>query len=125
MFDSTLMKVANTLVDYCRDGREAEGLKTLYAKDAVSVEALDMGGQGAETKGLDGIKGKHEWWFGAHDVHSSKVEGPFFHGANRFGVVFDIDVTEKATKQRRKMRELGLYTVKDGKIVREEFFYGA
>ncbi len=123
MFDSTLTKVANTLVGYCREGKEAQGLNELYAKDAVSVEAADMSGQGAETKGLDGIKGKHDWWFGAHDVNSQKVEGPFFHGNDRFGVIFDVDVTEKATKQRRKMRELGVYTVKNGKIVREEFYY--
>jgi len=36
-------------------------------------------------------------------------------------VQYDADVTEKESKKRRKMSEVGVYTVKDGKIVREEF----
>ncbi len=123
MFDEGLMKTANTLVAYCREGKEAQGLNELYAPEAVSVEAADMGGTGAETKGLDGIKGKHEWWFGAHEVHGGNVEGPFFHGGDRFGVIFEMDVTNKESGQRMQMKELGVYTVKDGKIVREEFYY--
>jgi hypothetical protein len=34
---------------------------------------------------------------------------------------FDVDVTDKASGKRAKVSELGIYTVKDGKIVREEF----
>ena len=33
----------------------------------------------------------------------------------------DADVTDKKSKERRKLSEVGVYTVKDGKIVREEF----
>lgn len=123
MFDPTLMKIASTLAAYCREGKEAQGLNELYAADAVSVEAADMGGTGAEARGLDAIKGKHEWWFGAHEVHGGEVEGPFFHGSDRFGLIFGIDATNKESGQRMQMRELGLYTVKNGKIVREEFYY--
>ena len=36
-------------------------------------------------------------------------------------VQFDIDVTEKASKKRMQMSEVGIYTVKDGKVSREEF----
>ena len=32
-------------------------------------------------------------------------------------------MTNKPSKSRFKMQEAGLYTVKNGKIVREEFFY--
>ena len=38
-------------------------------------------------------------------------------------VIFDMDVTAKQTGQRMQMREIGLYTVRDGKIVEERFFY--
>ena len=42
-----------------------------------------------------------------------------------FGAVFalerDADVTEKESNERRKISEVGVYTVKNGKIVREEF----
>jgi len=36
-------------------------------------------------------------------------------------VQYDADVTDKSSKQRRRMSEVGVYTVKDGKIIREEF----
>jgi len=36
-------------------------------------------------------------------------------------VQYDIDVTDKESKKRIQMSEVGVYTVKDGKIVREEF----
>jgi hypothetical protein len=36
-------------------------------------------------------------------------------------VQYDADVADKKTNERRKMSEVGIYTVKNGKIVREEF----
>ena len=124
MFDSELMKIANTLVGYCREGKEAQGLNELYAENAVSAEAADMG-NGAETKGLEAIRGKHEWWNNAFEVHSAEGEGPFLHGQNSFGAVFSIDATNKETGERNKMTEMAFYTVESGKISREEFFYSA
>jgi ketosteroid isomerase-like protein len=36
-----------------------------------------------------------------------------------------MDTTDKATGQRSQGREVAVYHVKDGKIVREEFYYSA
>ena len=124
MFPDKLTSVAGKLVEYCKTGQEQKGLDELYDPNAVSVEAADMGGMGRETKGIDGIKGKHEWWYGAHDIHSSMAEGPFFYGEDQFGVIFSMDVTNKESGQRMQARELGIYTIENGKIVKEEFFYG-
>jgi ketosteroid isomerase-like protein len=118
----TLKEIAEALVDGCRTGKERENLDRLYHPDAVSVEAADYSGQGRETAGLDGIKGKHDWWDSAMEVHSAEVEGPFLHGDDRFAVIFDIDATDKASGQRMPMREVAVYHVADGRIVREEFF---
>jgi hypothetical protein len=38
-------------------------------------------------------------------------------------VRFVVDVTFKPNGQRRAIDEVGLFTVADGKIMREEFFY--
>jgi hypothetical protein len=65
---------------------------------------------------------KGEWWVGAHEIHLAKCAGPWPHG-DRFIVQFEYDVTVKETKQRMQMNEMGLYTVKNGKVVKEEFFY--
>ncbi len=118
-----LMQIGSTVVEHCKTGREAELLDNHYSKNAVSVEAVAMPTGSAESNGLEAIKAKHEWWFGAHEVHSSDAEGPFVHGDDRFSVIFDMDVTTKETGERMQMREVGTYYVKDGKIVREEFAY--
>jgi ketosteroid isomerase-like protein len=118
----TLHEIANELVAGCRDGRELANLDRLYAPDAVSVEAMDMGG-GATTEGLAGIRGKHDWWAGAFETHGLTVEGPFVHGDDRFSVIFGMDTTNKATGERSQGREVAVYHVAGGKIVREEFYY--
>jgi hypothetical protein len=38
-------------------------------------------------------------------------------------VTFKMDVTFKPQSKRFQMEEIGVYKVKDGKIVYEEFFY--
>ena len=118
------LEIANKLIDLCRQGRHAECLATMYADHAVSVEAMAMPGTGRESNGLAAIKGKSEWWVSSHEIHSGSTEGPYVNG-NQFMLHFDMDVTEKASGKRTQMREIGLYTVKDGKVVQEVFFYGS
>lgn len=119
----TTNEIANKLVELCRAGKGEEALK-FYAEDAVSVEAATMPGMDREAKGVAAIRAKGEWWFANHDIHAFNVTGPWPHD-DRFIVGFQIDVTHKPSGQRVKMEEAGLYTVKNGKIVREEFFYAA
>ena len=118
----TTKDIGQKLVELCKAGKNHEAMTSLYANDIVSVEAGAPPGQSAEAKGLPAIleKGKH--WGEAHEVHSAKIDGPFPHG-DRFAVLFDYDVTRRAESKRFQMKEVALYTVKDGKIVREEFFY--
>lgn len=126
MFDEKLMQTAVKLTEYCNTQQEAQGLDELYAQDCVSVEALDMPGgpMGREAEGLDAIRGKHDWWFANNEVHSTSATGPFFHAPDTFYLIFDMDVTDKASGNRMQMQEVGRYQVNaDGKIIREEFSY--
>ena len=118
----TFEEVAQELVAGCREDRTRENLAKLYAPDAGSVEAVDMG-QGREAHGLDAIKAKHDWWEGAMEYLGGEVRGPMPHGEDRFAVIFQLKARDKATGVVSDMEEVGLYTVADGKIVREEFFY--
>ena len=115
------MDIANQLVDLCRQGKNHEA-KALYAADAVSVEAIAPPGGEREAKGLAAIQAKGAWWRENHEIHSAAVTGPWPNG-DRFVVVFNYDVTNKPSGQRMKLDEVGLYTLQNGKIVREEFFY--
>lgn len=119
-----IMQIGSQLVEFCNNGQDAECLNQLYANDAASAEAVPMPGQdSAEVQGIDAIRGKHDWWNNAHEVHSTTAEGPFVHGNDRFNVIFEMDVTNKESNERIQMREVATYIVNDGKIVREEFAY--
>ena len=114
--------VANELVTLCRAGRNLDAIASLYAKDIVSLESVGSEEMPAEMRGIDAIRGKNEWWFENHDIHSADAIGPFV-GDDQFAVRYDFDVTNRPSGQRMQMSEMALYTVKDGKIVREQFFY--
>lgn len=118
----TTMDIANKLVALCREGKEHDAQRLLYAEDAVSVETGALPGQDLEMKGLAAIRSKAEWWYANHEIHQVTITGPWPNG-DRFIVGFKMDVTPKATGQRFQMEEMALYTIRNGKIVREEFFY--
>ena len=113
-------QVAQKVVELVRKQAWHEALDTLYDKDIVSVEARTQDGSSPETRGKEDVRGKIDWWVNKMQVHSFKASEPFV-AHDRFVVQYDVDVTDKGSKRRMQMSEVGVYTVKNGKIVREEF----
>jgi SnoaL-like protein len=107
-------------VALCREQKWLEAINSLSADDIVSIEAQEIGEMPAEMRGLDQVRGKTQWFLETSQIYGSTIGGPFFT-RDTFVVQFDVDVMDKASGKRAKMSELGIYTVKDGKIVREEF----
>lgn len=121
----TTKEVADQLVALCRAGKNLEAVETLLSADVVSVEPAGNDAMPAVQTGRDAIRGKNEWWQQNHKIHSAKIKGPFPNG-DRFAVILDFEVTPKAgpmAGKRFRMEEVALYTVSEGKITREEFFY--
>ena len=118
----TTFEIAKKYAELCRAHQNHTALETLFSPDAVSVEAQAMPGSAAEARGVKAIAEKGKKWMADHEIHSSKLEGPWPHG-NRFAVRFTYDVTNKPSGRRMQMDEIGLFTVENDKIVREEFFY--
>ena len=114
--------VAEELVSFCRARRFLDAINTLYSDDIVSVESMGNEQMPREMKGIAAIRQKNEWWGQNNEVHSSEVDGPFV-GEDKFAVHYNMDITSKPTGKRVAMEEMALYTVKDGKIVHEHFFY--
>jgi len=95
-------QVAEELVSICREGKFHEAVSTLYADNIVSMEAGAPPGQSRETKGLDAVKAKGDWWQANHEVHSSVIEAPLVAGSH-FAVVFKMDLTFKPANRRMMM----------------------
>jgi hypothetical protein len=118
----TTQEIGKRYVSLCQQGKNDVCLDELYAKNAVSVEAMSAPGMERTAKGLDAIKAKEKGWGEKMIVHKAEVTGPF-PNENRFAVRFTFDVTDKPSGKRSTLDEVGLFTVEDGKITREEFFY--
>jgi len=116
---SRVQEIAEDLVAMCKAGQFDESGEKYWADDVVSVEA--MPGDMREIRGKAGVRGKGEWWAANHEIHGVVVEGPYVNG-DQFAVRFKMDVTPKGG-ERRQLDEVGLYTIKDGKIAEERFFY--
>ena len=115
--------VAKGLVDKCRQGDFMGAVEEFYADDIVSVEPVGNDQMPAEIHGKDGVRGKNQWFADNMEVHGLEVDGPFVAEDGKFAVRYTMDVTDKNTGQRIQMTEMALYTVKDDKIAREQFFY--
>ena len=115
--------VAKTLVEKCREGKFQDAIRSCYDKNILSVESMAMPGSPKECQGLDNVMAKCAKWEEDNEVHSLEVSDPLVADGH-FAVRFYLDVTSKSMgNQRMQMSEIAVYEVKDGKIVREEFFY--
>ena len=117
--------VAKALVAKCSQGQFEEAMKAHYAPNIVSIEPCGNEQMPARQEGIEAIEAKGRWWVENHEIHSMEVNGPFVGDGDQFAVQFKMDVTFKPTGSRMQNTEMALYTVKDGKIVQEEFFYHA
>src|SRR3954468_22801512 len=95
----SVKSIASRFVELCRQGKNFDVMRTMYAPDIVSVE-----GDGAETAGQAAVIRKSEMWVGDNDFHGETVRGPFFSGPGnadgQFAVFFTLDITRKASGQR-------------------------
>jgi ketosteroid isomerase-like protein len=119
-FVMTNADAIKTFADMLKSGQHLEAAAAFNAPDIVSIEAMD--GPMARIEGAAAVKAKSDWWYGAHEVHSATAEGPYVNG-DQFAMRFTLDVTARETGQRMQMTEIGLYTMKDGKVAEERFYY--
>ncbi|TWO72616.1 ester cyclase [Caenimonas sedimenti] len=116
--------LAHEFTKLCQDGQFDEAGNRFWSEQVVSLEPME--GEMARAQGRKALEGKGQWWYANHEIHSTSTEGPYVHG-DQFAVRFNMDITPKTgdtAGQRIQMTEVGLYTVKDGKITEERFFYG-
>jgi hypothetical protein len=116
----TTQEIANRLVELCRIGQNVQAYKELFSNDAVAIEPEISPVR--ETKGLEALLQKAEM-FGEmlEAYHGGSVSEPLVAG-DFFSVMMSMDVTFKG-QARRTESEICVYEVKEGKIVKEQFFF--
>lgn len=98
---------------------EAELWDAYWSNKVRSIEGF---GVGMAWEGRKAMEAKGAEWMRTHKIHGASAEGPFV-GATGFALKFIMDVEDTATGKRETMQEVGVYTVKGGKIIQEEFMY--
>lgn len=119
----SIQELGSQLVALCNDGKDDEAMQRFYADSIVSIEGSDSPEMPARIEGIEAVKGKAQWWYANHEVHSLQAHGPYFgHAQDQFAVRFTMDVTP-TNGERMQMDEVALYRVADDKIVEEQFLY--
>ncbi len=118
----TTQQVADRLVELCRQGKNIDAVKELYAPNAVSHEPPGYPNGPERLDGREAILAKTEQFHAMTEaMHSAYVSDPLV-AANHFSVAMGMDVTLKGAG-RMKMDEVAVYEVTDGRITREQFFF--
>ena len=117
----TIHKIAIRLAELCHTGQYGQAHRELFADNAVSIEP-EHAQVFTTVQGLDNIIQKGEQFRNMiEEVHNTYATEPVVVG-NFIALGIGIDATIKG-KGRINMEEMALYEVKDGKIVKEQFFY--
>lgn len=114
-------EVANRLSQLFKEQKWEQIQNELFSEDAESIEP--PGSQGVQSvKGIDAIRKKGEDFSNmVEEMHGGYVGEPIVAG-NYIAVAMGMDTTMKGMG-RSQMDEIVLYEVKNGKIVKEQFFY--
>jgi ketosteroid isomerase-like protein len=117
----TTKDVANRFNELGQTGQYDKIQEELYATNAVSIEPAHSPGL-QSVEGLEAIKEKGRQFNAmVEEMHGGYSTEPVVAGTH-FSVAMGMDVTMKGMG-RMKMDEIAVYEVKDGKIVKEQFFY--
>ena len=116
---ASALDIGQSLVSMFNEGKFKEIEDAYWSNDVVSVEGF---GVNMAWHGRAKVEEKNGGWMADHTIHGASAQGPYV-GATGFAVKFQMDVETKSSGQRQVMEEVGVYDVRDGKIVREEFMY--
>lgn len=61
-------------------------------------------------------------WLDSNAAGDVLIDGPFVTG-DQFALFIDMEITRRATGARQPFSEIATYTVRDGQIIEERFFY--
>src|SRR6266487_1310749 len=117
----TTQEVANHMYELLKESKWEQVQQELFSDDAESIEPASSPGL-QTVKGKDAIKKKGQDFSNMiEEVHGGYTGQPIVAG-NYIAVAMGFDATMKGMG-RQKMDEIAVYEVRDGKIVKEQFFY--
>ncbi len=101
---------------------EAAGEK-FWAADVISAEPAPLSHDiPALGSGKEAVSRKVKARFGEGDIDDLSIDGPFITG-DQFALFLDMLMTNPTTGKTQPFTEIAIFTVRDGRIIEERFFY--
>lgn len=116
---ASAMELGQQLVAMFNQGKADAWVRGVWSPAIESVEGVGMS---MGWRGVKAVEAKNAEWMKTHVLHGGRAEGPYV-GSSGFSVKMTLDIEDTTNGKRVTMQEIGVYTVKNGKIVREEFMY--
>lgn len=117
----TVQEIAARLHELVKQGDNATAYTELFAENAVAIEPNFPGFEHVE--GLDNIRKKGEVLISSvQEIRSRVVSDHIIVGDNHISLGISLDATLKDGSH-FKFSEVVLYTVVEGKIISEQFYY--
>lgn len=117
----TTTDIADRFNELAQTGQWDDIQNELFADNAVSIEPAHSPGL-KTAEGIKAIKEKgNKFGEMIEEMHGGYSNDPINAGTH-FAVAMGMDVTMKG-QGRMKLDEIAVYETKDGKIIKEQFFY--
>ncbi|WP_344732926.1 nuclear transport factor 2 family protein [Spinactinospora alkalitolerans] len=114
-------EVGGAYVSLFRQNRFVDTPKFM-STDMVRIAPLETAGERKELRGLEEIMANSRRLTADYEIHGVEVEGPFV-AQDRFAVRFTFDEIHVPTGERATKTKMSLYTVAEGRITREVYYY--
>jgi hypothetical protein len=115
--------VARDFTAMMRLGQFEEAGERFWAADVRSIEPHDLpGGIAAEVSGIEAARAKTAHWLRSRHIHDLSIDGPFVTG-NQFALFLDMMIADPPSGADQPFTEIAIFTVRDGQISEERYFY--
>ncbi|MBC8142823.1 MAG: nuclear transport factor 2 family protein [Armatimonadetes bacterium] len=115
---STTEEIAQKLVAYLGENANVAAIDALYDDAIETVEADPV----RTRSGKATVRASMQGFADTHSFRYTHISEPLVSGSN-FALHLRFEATNTASGQGFAVDEIGVYTVKEGHIVREQFFY--
>ncbi len=120
---TTLQDVARDFSAMILAGRFEEAAEKYWADDVTIMEPANLpDGTPAVVRGLRSARARLTQWLAHSAMDDLSIDGPFVTG-DQFALFIDTEIMLRETGARRSFSEIAVYTVRNGKIIEERYFY--
>ncbi|HWD87617.1 MAG TPA: SnoaL-like domain-containing protein [Mucilaginibacter sp.] len=116
----TIEQIASRLVELCREQKFVEAYKELFAEEAISIDPMYT--IMPHARGLITLIEREKQFLAKTQINGITISEPMISGSY-FAIRIDMDFIHE-DRGHVNSGELGVYHVKDGKIVSQQFFMG-